>query len=318
MTAIVDITVTGGNTPAGYSLIPVNLNAGTGASSANLYFAVATSAITPDTNYICGVSLVAGSSASITTPEGYSTIYTDLNAGAGGQYVYFSRRYLQNSPPITGFKVTASSKQADALVSPGPGYIMLPVDINAGAGGQFIYAWYKKMSDDEYCSITTVLGRPYCANYCTNGKCDTAMTAYCKTSKGSVDPRCSCINSAATDPSVGINPKCIDGKCLSTGYLTNNMIQTNCPNVINCNQQVSIKTMGIQLRSDVNVSSDCGNETPSTSNTTDMDTSTSGVKYNTNLLLFLILIFIMIACGVGYLWMDSNDSEITFEQIPIE
>lgn len=306
MTAVVDITVVSGNPPAGYSIIPVNLNSGTGSKSANLYFAIAYGPIQIDTNYMCGVALISGSVSSLTVPEGYDKYPVDLNAGAGGNYIYLARQYLKNRPPIVGFKVTASLNQGDAMLSPGTGYVMLPVDMNAGAGGNYIYAWYKKMSDAEYCALTTTLGTPYCANYCTNGKCDTAMTTYCKTSKGLTDPRCSCINSAASDPSIGINPKCIDSKCLSTGYLTTNMIQTNCPNIINCNQQVSINNAGLQLRSDVNVSSDC-NENKQEDVPADTSSEITGT------MIIIMILVILIACGLAYLYFEPDD--IVFEQI---
>lgn len=101
------------------------------------------------------------------------------------------------------------------------------------------------------------LGRKECQDWCrqAGGDCDSAVIGWCSTHHD--DPYCTCINSAITDPKYGINPKCVDSKCLSTGYITQNMKNTACPDITNCEVQAQLINSGISLAG-VTINQNCG------------------------------------------------------------
>ncbi|MDA2813889.1 hypothetical protein O4J56_24810 [Nocardiopsis sp. RSe5-2] len=70
-------------------------------------------------------------------PEGWIKITKDLNAGAGGAYLYFAYEHNGQYVPITNIYFLLSRDQ-----EPPPNYIKIPVDLNKGAGGEYIYACY--------------------------------------------------------------------------------------------------------------------------------------------------------------------------------
>lgn len=84
---------------------------------------------------------------------------------------------------------------------------------------------------------------------------DAAVTTFC--TKNPNNALCTCINSNATTK-LGINPKCVDAKCLATGYLTGNQVATACPNVVSCTQINNLKNAGISLISTIETSQNCG------------------------------------------------------------
>lgn len=107
----------------------------------------------------------------------------------------------------------------------------------------------------KYCAKNN-MGKQVCIAYAKKnpGTIDGIMDTYCKTNPNS--PLCSCINSPVfTDrgsySSGAVNPKCIDAKCIRTGYMTQNMIQAACPPTVDCRVMVDIKdnqaAMGIEL-----------------------------------------------------------------------
>ncbi|GHC57503.1 hypothetical protein [Streptomyces cinnamoneus] len=68
-------------------------------------------------------------------PKGWSRIPKDLNAGAGGAYLYFAYERDGAAGPLTDV-LFVLGKDAPAP----PGYRLLPVDLNKGAGGPYIHA----------------------------------------------------------------------------------------------------------------------------------------------------------------------------------
>lgn len=127
---------------------------------------------------------------------------------------------------------------------------------------------------------------------------DNAVITFC--SKNPNNALCSCINSSA-DTKLGINPKCVDSKCLETGYLTANQISTACPDVVSCTQINNLKTIGVSLSSNIKASQDCGNnastapETPAEPN-------------NTLLYILIFILVIMLGSGI-YALFTIDDSE---------
>lgn len=123
---------------------------------------------------------------------------------------------------------------------------------------------------------------------------DAAVTTFC--TKNPDNKLCTCVNSNASTK-LGINPKCVDAKCLETGYLTANQSATACPNVISCTQINNLKTAGISLISTIETSQNCGNETPSAS---DVDAEEPVYKKTWFLIVLLITFVIFIAVSIMY------------------
>lgn len=79
-------------------------------------------------------------------PRGYKKIDVDLNKGAGGKYLYFCYSKATDSvdvqDPIIDIKIISTSSKSQK--SPGAGWEKNPVDLNWGAGGDYIYMYTKK------------------------------------------------------------------------------------------------------------------------------------------------------------------------------
>jgi len=91
---------------------------------------------------ISEVTVIRGGSSGIQPPAGYTRINADLNAGAGGDYIYLCYKKGVGAP-ITGLCVTIDSGAPPA----NPKYTRINVDLNDGAGGDYIYLWYTKDPD---------------------------------------------------------------------------------------------------------------------------------------------------------------------------
>lgn len=128
---------------------------------------------------------------------------------------------------------------------------------------------------------------------------DSAVYNFC--SRNPDNKLCTCINSKAlTD--LGINPKCVDAKCLETGYLTANQVSTDCPDIISCTQINNLKQSGLSLVSSIKTNQSCGNET---------DTTTEEKPVNINMLLFVIIFLVIIALGLSYsIFFNNSPSEL--------
>jgi hypothetical protein len=74
-------------------------------------------------------------------PEGWLVITKDLNAGAGGAYLYFAFELDGRYAPITDIIFLLGDQQTP------PNYRKIPVDLNKGAGGDYIYAAYTRAPD---------------------------------------------------------------------------------------------------------------------------------------------------------------------------
>lgn len=145
------------------------------------------------------------------------------------------------------------------------------------------------------------------------GNIDSIMTPFCAANPN--DPLCTCINS----PFVAINgcPNKFDKKCVATGYETSSMIKSQCPNIINCNQQVNLTPAQLSLMVDSTVNLSCGGGTNavvsntggSTSKTTSVGSASGGTGSSTFsttdimyivALIFLILIVVIAISIVAY------------------
>ncbi|HEU4366265.1 MAG TPA: hypothetical protein VFT13_12465 [Candidatus Krumholzibacteria bacterium] len=93
---------------------------------------------------ISEVMVIRGSSSGIQPPAGYVKINADLNAGAGGDYIYVCYKKGIGAP-ITGLYVTLGS--GGGTPAPDAKYTRIPVDLNDGAGGDYIWLWTTKDPD---------------------------------------------------------------------------------------------------------------------------------------------------------------------------
>jgi hypothetical protein len=91
---------------------------------------------------ISEVIVIRGGSSGIQPPAGYVKINADLNAGAGGDYIYACYKKGVGAP-ITSLCVTRDG----GAPLPDAKYTRINVDLNDGAGGDYIYLWYTKDPD---------------------------------------------------------------------------------------------------------------------------------------------------------------------------
>jgi hypothetical protein len=92
---------------------------------------------------IVDVVVVAGKNADTAAPQGYEKIPYDLNKGAGGDFIYACIRKepvnvikYGNVRPVTDLTVITGDS---ASIGAPSGFEKIPVDLNRGAGGKYIY-----------------------------------------------------------------------------------------------------------------------------------------------------------------------------------
>lgn len=108
----------------------------------------------PVEKYVVGVAFVYGPdewSARAQCPPGYQLYNADLNAGSGGAYIYLCYKLGENpNDAITDFFMEyrgSSASTTTTTVSHNANnvpYTRIGLDLNLGAGGDFIYLWYTK------------------------------------------------------------------------------------------------------------------------------------------------------------------------------
>ncbi|HRX22012.1 MAG TPA: copper amine oxidase N-terminal domain-containing protein [Syntrophomonadaceae bacterium] len=108
----------------------------------------------PAEKYVVDVGFVYGPdewSTRAACPPGYQLYNADLNAGAGGSYIYLCYKLGENADDAitdlfmerTGGSVPATTATVNHNANNVP-YTRLGVDLNINAGGDFIYMWYTK------------------------------------------------------------------------------------------------------------------------------------------------------------------------------
>ena len=80
--------------------------------------------------------------------DGYKKLATDLNKGAGGKFIYLWYTTTKNKKEaIVDLRISSAGwPAADAQNAHYPGYTRIGYDLNKGAGGHYIYLWYRKSS----------------------------------------------------------------------------------------------------------------------------------------------------------------------------
>lgn len=110
-------------------------------------------------NYIDQLVVITGGSSTIEPPVGYSKIEYDLNAGAGGDFIYlcYHEQTWQADRPkdaVTDIRIIFNKEPTP------PGYTKLPQDLNKGAGGDDVFLCYKTeaYNTDTAINKVTVIG----------------------------------------------------------------------------------------------------------------------------------------------------------------
>ncbi len=144
--AITNLQVIVGNSsaqvPPGFTKIPVDLNKG--AKGKYIYLCFKRDSGTP----ITGVTVISGKDTS--PPTGYTKIPQDLNEGAKGDYLYLCYKEGSGVPILDiVFQSTSDNNQFAPRGYDGIPYSQVAVDLNKGAGGDYIYLYYLQKNPDE-------------------------------------------------------------------------------------------------------------------------------------------------------------------------
>ena len=111
------------------------------------------------TTYIKGITFVSGTSSSVSPPEDYEIVDTNLNQNAifGGRYIYLCYATTTDAAEaLTGITLVAWSTSSIPTPS---GYTQLTQDLNEGAKGKYIYACYTTNSSlSPITDVTVVAG----------------------------------------------------------------------------------------------------------------------------------------------------------------
>ncbi|MEJ5315814.1 MAG: hypothetical protein WHS63_02290 [Tenuifilum sp.] len=112
-----------------------------------------TVALTP---YVTDLYIIAGNSSAITPPASYIKIDVDLNKGSGGKYIYLCYTKQDIAGPIQGLEVyygvdkypypSLSYPWRDGVISNSAGFGYPGIDLNWGAGGDYIYLYQTRVS----------------------------------------------------------------------------------------------------------------------------------------------------------------------------
>ena len=115
-------------------------------------------------SYITDVMTVDSQNHSTYTAQGWTVIGKDLNAGAGGKYIYLL--YKTNSSqgssgtPITGFYIKTGEGRPGSISHGGRTYYPVTAngaaDLNSGANGAYIYLYYTKDAFSPARAVTSI------------------------------------------------------------------------------------------------------------------------------------------------------------------
>lgn len=115
------------------------------------YAQAASDSLAIHADYLDELIVIHGDSSTIEPPAGYTKIPYDLNAGAGGDFIYVcfhKARWpgvFKPAPRGVGELKIIYGKDAQ----PPPGFIKIDVDLNRGAGGEFVYLCYRLIEYDN-------------------------------------------------------------------------------------------------------------------------------------------------------------------------
>lgn len=138
-------------TPAGYTLVDVDLNKDAGGDFIFLCYKLDDDINKAYTDFFMEYTNKARTAGSATLSHNsnnvkFTRIPTDLNKGAGGDFIYLFTTKAQTLPPIKAINVTFDSSNA---VSPDWNNVYWlnsksPADVNKGASGEYVYIKFKR------------------------------------------------------------------------------------------------------------------------------------------------------------------------------
>ncbi len=121
--------------PPGYLKIPVDLNKGSGGKYIYLCYKRS-----EKDSPVTGLTVLLGKNTP--PPAGYIKLPEDLNAGAGGEFIYFAYK-KDGDAPIKDIILQATGDASQyAPEYRGGTYKKIPVDLNKGAKGTYIFTYY--------------------------------------------------------------------------------------------------------------------------------------------------------------------------------
>jgi hypothetical protein len=167
----------------------------------------------------------------------------------------------------------------------------------------------------EHCSLGDNMSDPKCKTWCRTNTdvCDAPVIRYCD--RYPSDPYCSCIKSPAQSGNV-INPKCIDAKCISDGYLTTNMLATPCPSVVDCRITANLLNSGMQLASGTVINQNCGDK--STQDQVAAASAEADRSNSTFIIIIILIVFIAItmAAATAIFVIRGGDDDVIDIEFP--
>ncbi len=86
----IDVIYNDDKTPDGYHKINIDLNMGAGGAYIYLCYKLGEPTAESALNGIVDLTVIAGPNSDLNPPYGYTLVKKDLNAGSGGDYVYFA------------------------------------------------------------------------------------------------------------------------------------------------------------------------------------------------------------------------------------
>jgi hypothetical protein len=91
-------------------------------------------------------------------PAGYTLLGTDLNKGAGGDYIYLAYKADSTITNVSPDSIITDLTMIDGSGSfASGGFVKIGQDLNAGAGGDYVYLCYKKGAAKDSASLVNAI-----------------------------------------------------------------------------------------------------------------------------------------------------------------
>lgn len=185
-----------------------------------------------------------------------------------------------------------------SLCSPGLNIFTKPICRQWASNNPNLAFTIKKQA----CTIDQIKNNPECRKWVmssgTQGKIDTIMVGnFCQ--KYPTDPLCNCVLSQIPCPNK------FDMNCISKGgYKTADMENVQCPNVLNCNQFLSLSpgaqavATNIQQHCKSSITNNSGGQT---SNSVQHKSNSSAISTNSSSLYLIIFLIILVVAAVLFI-----------------
>lgn len=154
----------------GYSVYPIDLNKNSGGDF--IYLCVQRGG----SSRVYALEIVQGKNADCRSQWEMESV--DLNSRAGGEYLYLCklrRNLVTQKDPYTGKKIGDAITDIRVYATkennqkPLAGFTKIPVDLNKGAGGDYIYLYYRTSATDTWVTGVNVISGSNSSITCQNG-----------------------------------------------------------------------------------------------------------------------------------------------------